>query len=91
MFSKPMCEDLSTLLGEFLYFVLTIGLHLHMGVCDGGADMTYRSGSGDTCKCGVKWLMKEVGILHMLMMHLNACRVSMSGDITRKVKAQSMH
>ena len=52
--SKPMCEDPSTLLKEILYFVLSIGLHLHVGVCDDGADMTCGDSDSDTCKCDIR-------------------------------------
>ena len=38
--SKPMCEDPSNLSEQFLCFVLSIGLHLNVGVCDGGVDVT---------------------------------------------------
>ena len=38
---------------SFCVFVLSIGLHLHVGVCDGGADVTYSDKDGGTCKYDV--------------------------------------
>ena len=58
--SKPICEDHSTLPEEFLCFVLSIGLLMHAGVCDVGADMTCGSGDGGAHKCDVRWLVKEL-------------------------------
>ena len=87
--SKPMCEDPLILPKEFLCFVLSIGLHLHVGVCDSGANVTCGRNDSDTRKCDVRWPVKEFETPHTLMMHLNACGVLMIRDITRKVKAQS--
>ena len=51
--SKPMCEDPSTLPKEFLCFVLSIGLRIHVGVYDDGANMTCGGNDGGTRKCDV--------------------------------------
>ena len=58
--SKPICEDPLTLLEKFLCFVLSIGLRMHVGVCDVGADMTCGGSDGGTYMCDVWWLVKEL-------------------------------
>ena len=58
--SKPICEDPSTLSEEFLCFVLSINLRMHVGVCDIGTDVSCDNNDGSSCKCDVRWLVKEL-------------------------------